>query len=153
MIVIRKATLADLSSIQELSQELFHADLPHDPLLNEKWTYQEGEKYFKDRMSEEKFICFVAESDGKIIGYATGSVLPILAWRPIERVELENLIVTEEYRSQGVGKMLIDTFAKWGKEKGAKRILVSAYAINDRGISFYERNGFKKDSLQLEKEI
>ena len=150
-VVIRKATVDDLPQVQRLSQELFQVEQVRDPLLNMHWSEgEEGRKTFLARITDENRFCFVAMSGQEIVGYATGSVLPILAWRVVKRLELENLIVTEKYRGQQVGEKLAQAVFDLGKSLGMQRVMVSAYAANDGAIKFYKRMGFIPDSLQLE---
>lgn len=151
-IVIRKATVADLEFVQELSQELFRVELVRDPLLNMDWSMgEEGRKTFLSRITEENRFCFVAETNGEIVGYTTASVLPILPWRPVKRLEMENLIVTEKYRGQRIGEKLAQILFDLAKSLGLERVMVEAYAANEHALSFYKRVGFVPDSLQLEK--
>ena len=151
-VLIRKATTDDLLAIQKLSQELFQAELVRDPLLNMNWSMgEEGRKIFYARITEENRFCFVAEIDGMIVGYATGSILPTLAWRPVKRLEMENLIVSEHYRNQKIGDKLTQQVFDYAKSLGMERVMVSAYAANEHAIRFYKRAGFIPDSLQLEK--
>jgi ribosomal protein S18 acetylase RimI-like enzyme len=151
-VTIRKATIEELPRIQKLSQELFFSDFSNDPLLNTNWTYSpEGEKSFTSRIMDEDKFCFVAEVNKEIIGYASGSTMPILAWRPVKRLEMENLIVTEKYRGQGIGEKLAQAVFDLGKSLGMERVMVASYAMNDGAVKFYKRVGFVQDTLHLEK--
>lgn len=151
-VTIRKATVDDLPQIQKLSQELFQVEQVRDPLLNMDWSMgEEGRKTFLSRITEENRFCFVAEADSQVVGYTTASVLPILAWRPVKRLEMENLIVTEKYRGQRIGEKLAQTLFDLAKSLGLERVMVSAYAANEHALRFYKRIGFVPDSLQLEK--
>ncbi len=151
-VVIRKATKEELPKIQELSQELFLSDESRDSLLNMEWSRSEdGKKIFLSRIVEDNKFCFVAEVEKEIVGYTTGSVMEVYAWRPVKRLEMENLIVTQKYRGQGIGEKLALAVFDLGKSLDMERVMVTAYATNGEGIRFYERIGFAPDSLQLEK--
>lgn len=153
-VIIRRATIEELPRIQELSQELFYSDYPNDPLLNREWSFSEdGKDVFTKRIIEPSRFCLLAEIDGEIIGYATGSILVVPAWRPVKRLELENLIVTEKYRGKRMGEKLSQAVFELAKSLGMQRVMVAAYATNERAIKFYKRIGFTPDTLQLEKEV
>lgn len=51
---------------------------------------------------------------------------------------IEEIFVSDEMQSQGIGKMLLD-YVKSKKEK----LLLNAYQKNVRAINFYQREGFQ----------
>ena len=151
---IRKAFDNELKTIQNLNYQLFEHDLVYDPLLKMDWPYTEGSEYFKKRISGEEGVCFVAEVDGRIVGYLAGDLIKPYSYRTIrQQTELENTLVIEEYRSNGIGKLLIDEFVKWSKERGAERIKVSASSGNSLAIQFYKGAGFADYATELEFEV
>lgn len=153
-VTIRKATLADLPTLQQLSAALIRSDAQYDKDLIESWSHSEdGKKYLMKRINGRKGVCFVAETDGKIAGYATGGLLTVQKWRPVKRSELDNIYVCDGYRSCGIGAKLIEAFISWSKDKNVERVMLYAEAQNDRGISFYKRNGLNPLHLVLEKTI
>jgi ribosomal protein S18 acetylase RimI-like enzyme len=151
---IRKATLADLPKLQQLSAALIRSDAQYDRDLIEQWSLGvDGKKYLTKRIQGRKGVCLVAEIEGKIVGYATGGLLSIQKWRPVKRSELDNLYIDDACRSRGIGAKLVEAFIKWSKEKKMDRVMLYAEAQNDRGISFYKRNGLNPLHLVLEKTI
>jgi len=148
---IRKATIRDLPELTEMSAALIRSDAQFDDALTDRWSYdEEGQKYLKKRIRGRKGICFVAEIDGKVVGYATGALLSIENWRPVSRAELDNLYVSGEYRSKGVGASLIGAFIEWSKEKKVDRVVLHAVAQNEQAVSFYQRNSFVPQHLIFE---
>lgn len=154
-LIIRKAKIEELKIIQELDYQLFIHDGEYDSTLNMNWPFEEeGENYFKDKICEKDGICFVAEIDGKIVGYLVGEIIKPYPYRKIKKQsELGNTLVKEEFRGQRIGEKLFDEFVKWSKEKGMERIKVSAYFGNIRAINFYKRVGFVPYSTELEYEL
>ena len=49
--------------------------------------------------------------------------------------------------------ILMDECLKTAKERGFQCVYVSSYYNNDKAIAFYEKNGFKKIDVSLEKDI
>lgn len=152
-VIIRKAKEEELKIAQDLNHQLFEHDLEYDPLLDMNWPY-EKEEYFRNRISEKDGVCFVAEVDGKVVGYLIGAMIEPYTYRKIKKQsELENTLVKEEFRGRGIGEKLFEEFVKWSKEHGAERIKVSASADNFGAIKFYQRVGFKPYATELEYEI
>jgi len=151
-VAVREAKDSDFEAIQQLSTDLTISDSRYDPILERKWSYsKEGIKYLKKRIEGKKCICIVAEIRGEIVGYATCTVLKIISWRKIKRIELENLIVKEGFRNRGIGMKLINAFFDWGRKMNADRAMVHSYFRNAGAVSFYKSNGFEPLSLELEK--
>lgn len=141
--LIRKATLKDLEDILLLSDELTLSDLPYDKEVDINWAYTDkGKEYYTEKILGKNGICFVAELDNKIVGYATAAQKEVPSYRLVKVAELENLVVNKEMRSKGIGKKLMDYFIKWAKEIGADKAAVDVFTLNEKGVAFYKREGF-----------
>ena len=82
-----------------------------------------------------------------------GYLKKVESWRPVRRTEIESMYVIPQFRNQKIGQKLIEKFLQWSKKKRAKRILVSAFAANERAISFYVNNSFRPFQVSLEADI
>lgn len=155
-IEIKEATLKELNQIQKLSLELFEIEKEkHDPTLRLEWSFEkDGTDYFKKSILNEKNCNFIAIADKKVVGYLTGSIIKLEKYRNVGKVaELENLIISKDYRRNKIGEKLVSKFIEWSKTKKAKRGRVHAYANNNSGIKFYKSNNFKEVITLLEVEI
>jgi ribosomal protein S18 acetylase RimI-like enzyme len=150
-LIVRRANPRDLKTIQDLNHDLFVSDNNwlHD--LNENWPYEpEGKAYFTKRVQGDNGICFVAEADGKIVGYAAGgwSHINFSAYKG-KRGELENICVKDGFRGEGIGAKLVTALYDWFKDQGATHVMVNAYTQNTKAIEFYMRQGFEHYSTTL----
>ena len=68
----------------------------------------------------------------------------ILGFIGLEGDHIEGLFVKKDYRSQGIGKQLID----YAKVRHSK-LSLSVYERNSSATKFYEREGFKRMGTQL----
>ncbi len=80
---------------------------------------------------------FVAEADGFIVGFAL-YYIRYSTWKGC-RMYLEDLIITEAYRSRGIGTRLIKTLVKEALEKGFSGILWQVLDWNEPAIGFYKK--------------
>jgi ribosomal protein S18 acetylase RimI-like enzyme len=155
---IRKASMEDFNSIIELS--LLFAEFHHnyDKKFKLNWFVSDSNKkwvssYLQD---QEKCLLIALNEENKIIGYLMGS---LLAKDDIEHLELacaskvEELFITEPYRSSGLGTNLINSFFDWSREKGAESVYLEVLKQNTRGINFYEKNGFVEYSSLMEAKL
>lgn len=96
----------------------------------------------------------VAEEDGEIVGYVTGSVHTSDGMAVIPDgaayLEVDELYVIPDRRSQGMGRMLLDTVLARAEAAGVEYQLVySATKDLRRVMQFYEQSGFQSWCIQL----
>lgn len=152
---IRKAKVADLKTLQQLSAKLINSDNRFNNVQNlRKWSLSEdGEKYLLCRIRGKKGACFVAEREGEIVGYISGGVVKIQKWRPFKKAEVDNIYVKENYRNHKIGSALMDIFINWAKSKGMEKVFLYAMEQNVDAIRFYQNKLYDKFQLILEREI
>ena len=56
--------------------------------------------------------------------------------------KIERVATIPDYRSKGIGSLVIDEAEKWLKELGAKRVLINS---RKAAVRFYEKLGYKPD--------
>src|ERR1700739_2616936 len=57
-------------------------------------------------------------------------------------LEIDNFVVAKEYRSQSIGKLLINWMLNEAKESNCQTVLLDAYVENFKAHKFYYREGF-----------
>lgn len=148
-VIIRKANLEDLTSIQKLNNNLFDLEFNNfDDTLKLGWALEkDGKEYFEDMIKNE--IVFVAQIEDKIVGYLAGSICESISYITESFAELDNMCIDDEYRRFGIGTLLMNEFKKYCKEKNMQNIKVTASAKNSRAIQFYMKNGFEDYNITL----
>jgi ribosomal protein S18 acetylase RimI-like enzyme len=153
-IPIRKATSKDLVEIQKLGTELMISERRFEQSYKEDWYFsKEGAKYLLKEIRGRNHICFVAESDNRLVGYASCKIITDDTSRTVKRAELDNLVVSEQYRSHGIGHKLVAAFKQWAKTKEATKLKVIVNAHNSGAIDFYKSTEFKDFQLIMEADI
>lgn len=110
-----------------------------------------AEEIFNNR--SENTLIFIAELEGKPVGYALGRIFEEAATADngTGRMGLfDELFVDTAARGYGIGQKLLDEIIKWMKEKGINRIKLHAYSWNDNAKRLYERNGFREYAVSYE---
>lgn len=80
---------------------------------------------------------FVAETDGMTAGFAL-YYIRYSTWKG-QRLYLEDIIVTKEYRRLGIGKMLFDAVLLDAKNKNLNGVLWQVLEWNKPAIQFYNQ--------------
>lgn len=131
-IIIRKVVQDDCARIMELVQELAEYEKEPDAVVVTLDHFIESG--FGDK---PVWWAIAAEAHGDIIGFAL-YYIRYSTWKG-RRMYLEDLIVTEEYRGKGAGKMLLDELLVIAKEKGFSGIMWQVLDWNEPAINFYKK--------------
>jgi len=103
------------------------------------------------RLSEmqdsNQYAVYVAEtSKDQIAGW-----IGVYIFRSIEMekyAEISGLVVDQETRSRGVGKVLLDAAEGWARSHGCADISVRSNIKRERAHGFYKRNGYEWTKTQ-----
>jgi len=153
MINIRQPRADEVEKLQFLDDEVFLHDVEFDSDLDMTWAKSEkGQTYFSNLVSDPNSYCLIAEENNKAVGYLVASSKEI-SYRKSRCAELQNMGVSPDYRSKGIGSMLIQECLEWAKKEGYQKVYVSAYFGNIDAIKFYKKNGFVEMDLGLEVDL
>lgn len=90
------------------------------------------------------FVCWVAEIHHTIVGLAL-CYIRYSTWKgPV--LYLEDLIVQEPYRRDGIGSALFDACTEYGRSNGFQRLSWQVLDWNEPAIKFYEKYGATFDN-------
>jgi GNAT superfamily N-acetyltransferase len=133
---IRLARPQDYPRMAELAGQLGYSSTPDDIARRLAGFITTGEH-----------VVFVAQLAGGTIAGWIGAFV----YRCVEadaRVEISGLVVDERYRSQAVGRVLLDRAEKWAREKGFRATSLRSNVIRERAHAFYERLGYEHTKTQ-----
>jgi phosphinothricin acetyltransferase len=106
-------------------------------------------KRLENLATAQNWQYFVAELEDKIVGFAG------LVWYPVASKGLigwiEEVVVDEAFRGQGIGRSLMEVLLKLAEEKNIKQVKLTSTNI---ALPLYEKFGFnKKDQDYLVKNL
>jgi GNAT superfamily N-acetyltransferase len=131
-IKIRKAVKEDCPRILELVNELAKYErAPKEVTVTPEHFEKSG---FGNR---PVWWAFVAEVYGYVKGFAL-FYIRFSTWKG-QRMYLEDLIVTEEMRGKGLGKMLFEQLIKEAKRRKLNGIQWQVLEWNEPAINFYKK--------------
>ena len=141
----------------EITRELFR-DFKRHQIVTKCWRKENGswvirDNTFIDDWTEEDYEKLIAElrktissggfvyaafCGGRLKGFA--SVTGGLFGTAKQYLDLANLHVSEDLRKCGIGKALFSAAKAWAKEKGAKKLYISAHSSVE-SQAFYRNMG------------
>jgi GNAT superfamily N-acetyltransferase len=147
---IRPATSADLDGVVASCAALFAEDAAaRDHLRDQTWPAEHAAQWCTDLLADPAALVLVAASSGAVAGHLVGAYLESSAMWTAPRADLVSIRVDESLRGAGIGSRLVEAFASWARDRGAKRLRVDAYTANEDAIRFYRRHGFEPLSTTL----
>ena len=98
-------------------------------------------------LEENNGKCFLAVEDNKAIGLIMGTIIQYdendyLDFKCPKSGEITELIVTTKIRSTGVGQALMNKMEEYFKSLGCEYIFVDIFAYNQKGLNFYNKQGY-----------
>lgn len=133
----RQGTEKDIPAIYELIKELAIYEKALDQVSNNV------DKLTRD-YNEKLYDFFVAEVDSKIIGLSL-YYFRYSTWKG-KRLYMEDIIVTEEMRGNGIGKVLFDATVGAAKAKGCTGMMWQVLDWNTSAVGFYRKYGTNFDN-------
>ena len=91
-------------------------------------------------------IQVVLDQKSRVIGIATLLIEPKLIHNFGFVGHIEDVVVHNDHRNRGIGKFLIDSLSKYGKEAGCYKVILDCSESN---VPFYEKCGFKKHGVEM----
>ncbi|MDD3598309.1 GNAT family N-acetyltransferase [Sulfuricurvum sp.] len=145
-IIVKRATHEHSAQTAVLVGELLQEIMDRIGIDVFHFDLQETKERLADFIVTEKNFVFIAvdNEEKEIIGFVTiyeGYAL----YAEGAFGTMAELYVQPSYRSQGIGKMLIQSVREFGNQRGWKRIEVTTPPLPqfDLTLAFYEREGFE----------
>ncbi|MCR6720011.1 MAG: GNAT family N-acetyltransferase [Chitinophagaceae bacterium] len=137
-ITVRRAVKEDCPRLMELVKELAVFEKAPDEVTVKMEHFEES-----GFGPNPVWWAFVAEADGQIEGFAL-YYIRYSTWKG-QRLYLEDLIVTEKMRGQGLGKLLFERCMQEVNEKNFSGMVWQVLDWNEPAIEFYRKYGAKID--------
>jgi ribosomal protein S18 acetylase RimI-like enzyme len=153
MFRIRPAVVADAPCLGRLGAALIALHHDFDPSRFIAPTPLSAERYGEFLVAQrlrDDAVVLVAEDDGRVLGYAYGSVEgnDLMALRGPAGV-LHDLMVDPDDRARGIGRALVAAIRDAFVRRDAPRLVLSAAARNEAARRLFERLGFRPTMIEM----
>ncbi|HBE77507.1 MAG TPA: GNAT family N-acetyltransferase [Firmicutes bacterium] len=139
--IVRQATARDIPALCALLKILFSIEA--DFAVDEQ--KQRNGLELMINTSEERCI-MVAELQGTIIGMCTAQLV-ISTAEGGNAALIEDMVIHEDYRRQGIGRRLLQEIEAWALKHGSKRLQLLADRNNSPALAYYQRLGWRPTQL------
>jgi len=137
---IRTAGPADLDSLVSLLAVLFS--------IEEDFVFDEPRQRrgLVLMLKNERGCVLVAEAEGQVIGMCSGQLLVSTAEGGLSLL-VEDVVVDEQWRGRGVGRLLIAAISDWSRANKVSRLQLLADCNNVPALDFYRSLGWHTTDL------
>lgn len=110
--------------------------------------------WYSTTLEDMNRVTYAMVEENKVVGFVHGYIKDIAGGMVDETVALlDALYVIPRYCSQGIGKLLVERFEKWGKLKGATFIDLSVLSDNKVAFNLYKKKGYIPLKSYLRKKL
>lgn len=131
---VREAVPAEVERVLGMYEWLFAPPGSVPP----RWDPERARAAIADAIADEAAAVLVSEHRGELLGLCT-AYLDMNSVRFGPRCWVEDLAVSPQQRSQGVGKALLDAAKDWARERGASHLELDSADARKDAHRFYER--------------
>jgi N-acetylglutamate synthase-like GNAT family acetyltransferase len=135
--ILRKATLEDIPTIQEIAEEAWRPTYSHI-LTEEQTLYMIPMMYNTELISSQIELFSMLEVDAKAIGYCSFEKLTDTEGK------LHKLYLRPSVKQKGAGTFIINEISKQARALGLESIILNVNKYNS-AVDFYFKKGFTKD--------
>ncbi|MEP7088060.1 MAG: GNAT family N-acetyltransferase [Gemmatimonadota bacterium] len=106
------------------------------------------------QLDDPNVIVLVAENHGDVLGYVYANLegYDYMALRGPAGV-VQDLVVDVEFRSRGVGRLLLDAALAALESLGAPKIVLSTAERNDAAQELFTSAGFRRTMVEMTPEV
>jgi len=137
-VTIRNARHDDLEPMTALLAELFSIEA--DFVVDEN-RQKRGLTLMLDGCGKHRCIK-VADLQGRVVGMVAAQLL-ISTSEGAYSVLIEDMVVSRDYRRQGIGRRLLAAIDAWSSDREATRLQLLADRTNFSALDFYDRIGWR----------
>ena len=112
-------------------------------ILIDSFSKNYNKKINESIFSSDEVDGIVALEEGNVLGYASIHYL-----KKITRKSgiIEDVVVKENQRGKGIGKLLVNNLIEKAKKNNCDKIILSS---SEKNLKFYQKLGFQKNEFEM----
>lgn len=153
--IIRRAEEHDIPQLISLLYQVHKVHSDARPDLFRAGTKKYTEAELTALIPNGDRPIFVADEDGRILGYAfcVYQEPKAVSMQPIRTLYIDDLCVDGNTRGKGVGKALYHFVLETAAQTGCYNVTLNVWACNPSALRFYEKCGLSVQKIGMEQII
>ena len=150
---LRPLKMDDYNAFSSLMQQLHRIHVEHRPDMYVPREELYSPQDFEEMVTSEEHIAIGAEKEGKLLGICVLSLKKRNFMVKEISAYMEELVVDEDFRHQGIATALFHEAERISREKGAKRLDLMVWDFNENAKKLYEQLGMTAQRYIYEKKL
>ncbi|CEG28786.1 GNAT family N-acetyltransferase [Bacillus sp. B-jedd] len=143
---IKKCTLKNLQSLQDISYETFEETFGHQNSLENMKAYLERAfnlEQLEKELNNSSSEFFFAYYNEELVGYLKVNINDAQTEEMGgNALEIERIYIRSKYQKHGLGKNLLNRAIEMAREHDKKKVWLGVWEKNENAIAFYQKMGF-----------
>lgn len=97
----------------------------------------------------DRLNTIVILEDESIVGYLSYKIKE----KHTKKLDVDQLVILEQYRGKGLGKKLMDEAKKIAVDNGCDRIELNCWMFNENALAMYEHIGYNRQRIIYEMKL
>lgn len=144
-LIIENANMGDVPALVQLLNVLFSIEQDFSP--NEQ-RQSEGLSLILQNPDHAVIKVVRYKEEANIIGMVSAQLV-ISSAQGSYSAWIEDMVISEDYRAQGVGRQLLSAVLQWAKEKGATRAQLLVDLDNEPALGYYNHLGWESSRMGM----
>lgn len=141
-LAIYEISEADLPAVLRLYSQLGEDD-------GRVLSLEEARDIYRRMLTYPDYNIYLAEHHGEPVGTFALLVMDNLGHLGARSAILEDVVVNQEYRGQGIGKIMMEFANRLCRDKGCYKMSFSSNRNREAAHRFYESLGFRKHGFSF----
>lgn len=143
-IIVDNAKPADLSGLVQLLNTLFSIEQDFQPDIEKQLA---GLTLILNNPLTA-VIKVARNHAGEVVGMVSAQLV-ISTSQGTPSAWIEDMVISESYRVQGIGRLLLNTALDWAKQKGASRAQLLVDLDNEPALGYYNHLGWESSRMGM----
>ena len=140
---IERARAADTPELIELLAALFAIE---SDFSADRTSQRRGLELLLSRPDDRALVLVARSNDGKAVGMASAQLV-ISTAEGAPSAWIEDVVVQQALRGQGIARLLLQELLAWAQRHGATRAQLLADKANTPALEFYRKFGWRPTQL------
>lgn len=143
-LIIENANMDDVPALVQLLNVLFSIEQDFHP---DEQRQSDGLRLILQNPNHA-VIKVARDKEENVIGMVSAQLV-ISSAQGSYSAWIEDMVISEDYRAQGVGRQLLSAVLQWAKEKGATRAQLLVDLDNEPALGYYNHLGWESSRMGM----